>query len=386
MMLFVAPYNGEKSGVTRFHGASRKIRLLLEILSGICQRVVLLNTLPIQTPQRRIAYSKLDLGGGILIDVVTPGASNPGRVGYLINLARVSAISNSIISSFGVPDTVWCYNGYAMESRIGGFLKSHFGSRFILEFEDWHFARNRGFNPKPFIDWFFSMCNMRNVDYGFAVNQMLKHEFDRRLINSELLPGVLEDWVIGLAATHPPFQDSRRLTIGYFGGLEVDKGAGFLLQLMEEIKKSKFPLRFIVTGSGSLERKFSAYTQAFPDIVDYRGSVADLELKELMGITDVIINPHCVNKGVFPFKVLEGVASGRLLVSTPLGVGKGELGWLNSAVAICPQDVNSFITMLMNAREIYASRRPAIEEAVALAARLWSKESLRHRIARAIRA
>lgn len=384
MMLFVAPYNGKHQELTQFHGASRKIRFLLRLLSRQCPPVILLNTLPIPNSKHLITYSKLDLGDGTLIDVATPGGLNNRRLGYLLNLTRVSSILNAVINSFGIPHTVWCYNGYAMESKVGGYLKRHFGSRFILEFEDWHFARPRGLNPKPLIDWFFWMCNMHNVDYGFAVNETLQREFDKRLIKSELLPGILEDWVIELASTHPPFRDANRVTVGYFGGLELDKGAGFILQLVESIRQKKIPLRFIVTGCGSLESQFSRYTQKFPDIVDYRGPVADHELKEAMGSTDVIINPHCVNKGIFPFKVLEGVASGRLLVSTPLGLDKGGLDWLNSAIAICPQEINSFIVTLMNAKAIYASREPAIEQAIALAKRLWSEEGMQQRMARVI--
>ena len=188
-----------------------------------------------------------------------------------------------------------------MEMKLGAYFKKIYNSFFILEFEDWHFARNRGLNPKPFIDWFFWLKNVKYIDYGLAVNEFLSYEFKKYSIKSILIPGVLYDWVTVLNKKNPPFKKLDNISVGYFGGLTSEKGADFILGLIDHIRSKNLNITFLVSGSGYLENNFKDYSKKFPSLLKFYGSVPENKFLEIVGESDVIINTHCPMPGVFPF-------------------------------------------------------------------------------------
>jgi hypothetical protein len=313
--------------------------------------------------------------------MLTPRTYAWGKLGHLANLLSISDISKVILLTYGVPSIVWCYNGYAFESRISGYFKRHFGSRIILEFEDWHFARHPGFNPKPYFDWLFWRLNLKHIDYGFSVNRMLAEKLESFGIPTQLLPGVIYDWVFEIAESHPPFPNQKPICIGYFGGLTIEKGAGLILALIDASRATSFPSHFTVTGKGELESHFRDYSTRYPQNLSFMGAVTEQRLRELVAQTDVILNPHQISTGIFPFKVLESVSTGRLLISTQLNLDHTqELLWLNNAILTVEPNVPAFLDAIRDSYNHYNNKKPAIMEAVTFAKRIYSKSSLKARI------
>jgi glycosyltransferase involved in cell wall biosynthesis len=381
MLLFIAPYGGEAPEKTPFLAASKKMNFLLSVLASRGDRVVLLNTFRRDMNVKIIEYSRKNLDDGTVVDVMTLGAIHNIGYSYLMNLLRVPMIANSLVRRYDIPEAVWCYNGYALESKIGGYLKRYYGSRIILEFEDWHFARGRGLNPKPMIDWVYWKLNIRHIDYGFAVNEMLKTKLEINHVSTDILPGVLSDWVLDMARNSPPFTNNNIITVGYFGGLSKEKGAELIIGLIDNVRRSMLPIRFIVTGSGELENYFRSYSIIYPDILNFLGSVDERTLENAYSITDVIINPHEINDGVFPFKVIEGVGSGRLMISTLLSLKEGcDLDWLKDAVVTCKKDIDAFTASLMRSRYHYNERKSKIDTAVDISRRLYSRQGMEDKI------
>ena len=314
MILVVAPYSGDFPENTQFLAGSKKIRSVIKILSRIDSDIVLLNTGHQIAENRPQKVEVIDFDGQCLIRVVTPATNKNPYLGRLFNIANAYSITEVVIGGFGVPDVAWFYNGYAFEMRVARFLNKNFGTKTVIEFEDWHFARNRGFNPKPYLDWLFWCMAIKHFDVGFAVNEFLAKILTRHNIPTTLLPSIVSPLISKISHCSPPFQ-SDLITVGYFGGLCEEKGATALLNLAKTTNEN---VHFIITGSGDLESEFQALSKAQPERFQFLGAVSEYRLANAISQADLIINAHHVNNGVFPFKVIEALASGRLLISTEL--------------------------------------------------------------------
>lgn len=358
MILFVAPYAGELPENSPFLATARKVRFLLRLLKSIDSNVVLLNSAHRVNERRPLRFETIDLGEGELIVMATPRTFANAWFGRSMNILQASSIVNAVTKRYGSPSTAWFYNGYAFESRVAGLLKHRHDTKLILVFEDWHFARKRGLNPKPWIDWFFWVQVATQFTHSFAVNENLQHRLKAKGVPSQLLPGVIPDWIIGLRERCPPFHCPETVTVGYFGGLFREKGAEFLLELMSHAKPST---RFVVTGKGELESKFEEFASRFPERLHFLGPVSDEQLRDAMASADVVINAHEYNEGIFPFKVLETVASGRLLISAPLPMAGYD--WLKDAIEFRQPRLPDFLAAIDMAREIYNCRKTAIDRA-----------------------
>ena len=371
MILFVAPYAGELPENSPFLAAARKIRFLLRILKSIDSNVVLLNSAHRMNEKRLLRFESIDIGKGDQIVMATPRTFVNAWLGRSMNILQASSIIDAVIQRYGSPSIAWFYNGYAFESRVAVILKHRHDAKLILEFEDWHFARYRGLNPKPFLDWFFWVQAAQHFTYSFAVNAKLQNRLITRSVPSQLLPGVISDWVVALREKCPPFRCPDSVTIGYFGGLSREKGAHFLLDI---IKRAKPQTRFIVTGKGELESDFAEFTSRFPDRLCFLGSVSDDQLQEAMACTDVVVNAHEYNVGIFPFKVLEAVAIGRLLISTQLPMDG--YGWLKDAIEFRQHCLPDFLAAIDSARSIYNCRKTAIDKAAMTAEMMFGCNGL----------
>ena len=362
MILFVAPYAGELPERSPFLGAAQKIRFLLRLLKSIDADVVLLNSAHRVNEKRALRFDTIELGNGELIDMVTPATLSNAWAGRSLNILQVPSIVDTVVQRYGVPRLAWFYNGYAFESRAARRLKQRYETKLILEFEDWHFARNRGLNPKPIIDWYCWTRSVRSYDYAFAVNEDLQRRLQINGVPTQLLPGVIADWIVALCERSPPFVRPESISVGYFGGLTREKGGEFLLEL---IARAKPRTQFVVTGKGELEGDFEKLSHRLPDRLRFLGAVSDEKLREAIASVDVIVNPHEENEGIFPFKVLEAVASGRLLVSAPLAMSGYD--WLKDAVEFRPLNLTEFLAAIDAAGEIYENRKTAIARAAKIA-------------------
>jgi len=336
-----------------FLAGSKKIRGLLHLLVGLGLDVVLINTNPHLSNASDIRYSHIDVGakGGIRMATL-PRYGNTDYT-YLKNLLEVKLLADGVVAACGRPDIVWTYNAHAIESRFAGHCRRQYGSRYILEFEDWHFARIRRFAVRQILDWLFWRVNLDAISYAFVVNTTLLQRLKKQGIEAELLPGIIGISIINKAQSRLPFQDEKRIVIGYFGGLSMEKGAGFLLELMRHAASRDERMRFVVTGVGELSEEYKRYGLKYPDVLNYQGLVDEERLAELMAETDVLVNPHDLNNGIFPFKLMEYVATGRVCISTVFDSDDHPgLEWM-SAVCFCDRRVEAFYDAFVSSRRYY---------------------------------
>jgi glycosyltransferase involved in cell wall biosynthesis len=382
MVFFVAPLAHVDRDKPTFLAAHKKIFLLIEILRSSGHEVVLINSGPAMGVKQGSRAGDVQLSDGSSIPYLLPSRYRWAKWGRLLNILSARKLIDDAVMRWGKPDLIWCYNGYGFEMRAARHAKLQYGSRILLEFEDWHFARSTVLNPKAAIDWILWRLVVSRIDYALVVNHWLARRLASQGVMSELLPGVLSDRVVSLPVEAPPFLTGRGASVrcGYFGGLTEEKGAGFVAELVELTALRSLPIHWIVTGLGPLSKEFRVLAGKYPDVLDFHESVPDPKLWQLMGSADVMLNPHERNRGVFPFKVLEAVASGRLVISTPLEIENGELDWLGQAVFCEPLASETWLQAIVGAREIFLSRRVEIRRASEVAAARYSRPALQIRL------
>ena len=232
------------------------------------------------------------------------------------------------------PALVWIYNSYAMEGALAQRFAS-IGVPFVLELEDLPRARRRGWNPKPLWDQRYLDALLPAAALVTFVNKGLLDRYAGRCKATFLLPSVLHDTLAGLS--RPQRFVSSPYRVGYFGGLVREKGANVMLDALAALPAN---WQMVVTGVGELGPAFQSAAQASPDRLEFHGAVSRQALMALMQSCDVIVNPHqsieAMQDGVFPFKVCEAIASGALLITTPLpsigeSFGRGAMSFDGSA-------------------------------------------------------
>lgn len=359
MIVVIAPYAPVGRSLHPHLGAARKIESVVSILGRIGPPLVLINTAHEVEESAALSVHDSVISGSPITEIIPPTYSSR-RYGKFRNIFDMDAIVDALLK-IGNPQLVWLYNGYALESRLGVDLQRRTGCRVVQEMEDWHFSRQRGLNPKPLFDWWFWRAAARKATHIFAVNQSLADRSRRLNPRVSLFPGVVAAGVAEIRSRRSPFSALDGIvTVGYFGGLSEEKGADRVLKLLE-VMPSMY--RLIVTGAGPLEDVFKSAAACSGGRLEFHGRVNDGLLNELLSRCDILLNPHSpisrMNNGVFPFKVIESVATGRLLISTTLP-GEG-LGDVLQGVRLVNHDDTQLLAAVLGARAWYDDHRVQVE-------------------------
>ena len=141
----------------------------------------------------------------------------------------------------------------------------------------------------------------------------------------------------------------------FSGLLEPVTGIDLLLKSMKYVSNKK--IRIIITGKGSID--VSDYTLK-DDRIEYRGFVSRDEYLELLQEADVLVNPRNMNlpenQNNFPSKVLEYLATGKIIISTRF---PGYEKFTNNGIFVDsdPESIGKAINMISlqikNCREEY---------------------------------
>ena len=358
MIFFIASFDGNNIQNSSHSGGASKIIFLLNILSSIEDEVVVIDTSFIRGNFNKLSAMSLKKA---IFNANIKLLSLPTHRGkyftYIFNLLNSrNIITNPIISRFK-PDIVWAYNAGALEMALSSEFKKKFDIKLIIEFEDWIFARGGRFRPKNILDWLYWKMTIKHFDYGFPVNVFLKDKLDKHNIETYLLPGVCPEWVEN-SASNKPFSNNV-ITVGYFGGLTDEKGANMLLRMINSIHDEN--VKFIVTGWGVLEKEFIMLSEKYPSRLKFFGRVTANKLSDLMKRTDVVLNPHKPNDGIFPFKIIEAIASRKLLISTYFNCD--EIPCIKNAIEWCDYHDVCFTKAVLDARTTYIKKRPFIDAA-----------------------
>jgi hypothetical protein len=359
MILLVAPFDGSNPENSPFIAASKKIHLIIYTLSKIDEDLVLLNSSHWTKSTNNFKIETKFTYLNCKIQIITPPTFRFHFFGKLINLFTIKSIYSKVITVFGKPKFIWLYNAYAFESKFANYAKKCLKNeiKIILEFEDWHFARSRGINPKPFLDWFFWKKLLNNIDYSFTVNKYLQNKIDDYVKNNYLLPGLINNDVINENINNQAFSNNI-ISIGYFGGLTIEKGAKFILDLMKE--DFNINIKFIICGNGDLSDDFRKFSLNYPNILEYYGTIGEDELNIKYKSIDIILNPHSDNNGVFPFKVIEALAMKKLLISTKLNLNGFD--WLSDAIVFSELSITDFKLAINNSYDLFKEKKPILNE------------------------
>lgn len=152
--------------------------------------------------------------------------------------------------------------------------------------------------------------------------------------------------------------------------------------LLNDYGMIKKAIKIVVTGSGALSKSFESLAAKHPTALEFYGVVDEEQLYQLIESVDVIINPHEVNYGVMPFKLMEAVATGRLVVSTkcvPVTARDVDVEWLES-IQFCERSVEAFLDTLSRACVLYGQRKGLIEAAVGMINAKYSRDEVKKKI------
>ena len=312
-VVVVAPF--APNGPSIHLGAAKKIELVLGLLHRLGFNVHLVDsshpTLAFAAPVNAQPCHV----GATPVTLWRPFCLPNRKIGKLLNIVAAGAFLGRLRSL--APAWVWVYNAYAFEARAALHLKRHTGARIALELEDLPLARRRSLNPKPWLDqrWFPRL--LAATDLLTCVNAAMRRQFAPAAQRSMLLPSLLQQALVDAPARTRFTSATRR--VGYFGGLDAEKGAQALLDAVPRLPAG---WTLVVTGIGGLDAAFAEAQRRHPGQLEFHGRVAHETVLSLMHGCDAIVNPHtpiaAMHDGVFPFKVCEALASGALLISTDL--------------------------------------------------------------------
>lgn len=312
-MILVAPYAPEMPLLNL--GASKKIQLIASLLTRLGFHVHHVDS---SHPHERFAAPIKSQPTHIEQTPVTlwrPFSLPSRKAGKLLNIYGSQPLFHSLAKL--KPDLIWVYNSYAFEARLGLHLQRVTGARLVFELEDLPLSRGRGLNPKPFLDQHYFQPLLKHADLVTFVNAVLLKRHRQDVKAGLLFPSILQQALVE-QVPQPKFQGSQH-RVGYFGGLDIDKGVGTLLDLPPLMPPN---WKLVVTGVGPLTPDLEELARKHPQKVEFHGAVSHARVLELMSSCDAILNPHSsitgMHDGVFPFKVCEALASGALLISTPL--------------------------------------------------------------------
>jgi glycosyltransferase involved in cell wall biosynthesis len=358
MIIVIAPYSPPHLCEAPNLGAATKIELVIQGLSRIGE-VLLINTAHNQERKSPAMFRMIQCGE-IQINEYSLPTSAKRPWGKLLNIFDCFETSTTICQKFKVK-LVWLYNGYATEVTLGKLISRQHKVPVVFEFEDWHFSRSRRWNPKPIVDYVIWKLFANRFEKAYAVSKGLGSRLVNRSKSVEILPGLVSQNICRMGSDAPPFLSASASIAGYFGGLSAEKGANLIL---ESLPKCGNDIKYIVCGAGPLKTEFENAQREFPKNVEFLGCVSTGELHKAMTRCDVIINPHKplseYGQGIFPFKIVEAIASGRVVVSTELG--SIDTVQLDRVILPILPTVESLLSGIRQSREHLCKKKIEIQE------------------------
>lgn len=379
LIFFIAAFDPTGFKLTRFLAANKKMQFMLNVLTTINYKVVLICSTPNLKVKNSIRVVDMELENKTIIKVIIPASKlETIKWNMVLNILQIPSILKFAVNNFGQPNAVWTYNAYIFEMISARYLSKKYNSYTILEFEDWHFSR--GVSIKSILDWFYWKKALRYIDFSFCVNQFLQNKMKKFGIRNELLPGTVDKNIVFKGTQKNPFRNkSNVIKCGYFGGLTKDKGADFLIQLINKSIDQNLSIKWYITGAGPFKTNIENLSKNNPNFVEYLGVVSDSELAEIVSNTDILLNPHIKMNGVFPFKLIEYAASGRLILSSDI-LFPSQYNWIQKAILFEILDIEKWLSIIIKSSNIFLERKNNIDYAKKRISIEFSKSEIRNKI------
>lgn len=185
----------------------------------------------------------------------------------------------------------------------------------ILEYEDSVDVVGRGTNRFRRTIWKLMekwLCGrLRGV---ISVNSILGERL--KIPNTYVLRGIInEEMLQAVRGRSTPLSGKPPYLALFCGSLISGKGANLIPEIAPQFKGR---VKFIIAGDGPLKSQLAIAAQNCGGDVDVVGYLTNQELYRMYGLADILINPHDnePSGGILPFKLLEYLASGGIVIST----------------------------------------------------------------------
>lgn len=344
-IFFIAATAPWHSGKNKFLAAEAKIGLFVTALSELGHQVCFIHTGPDMNESKALTFNTIQFGNYSISQLTFPRYVN-GRLSRLRSLLDTNSVVSAAFSYWGKPDLIWSYNAFSVDIWLARLFAVNSATPLLLEFEDWFFARCSFYSLKPYLDWFLWRLTLKNINYCFAVNPFIADIISKHKVSTCLFPGIIRDAISQSTPLSIP-ASGELIRVGYSGGLLIEKGGAFLLELIQLTALRNLNLEFVVSGQGPLSNLFEEMSHKYPSICNYLGYVEDSQLPIVFKSVDIFLNPHIPMRGAFPFKLLEYISSGRPVLSAPiLGLDHHDQSWLQKGVAMQDLDVETWLNFL----------------------------------------
>jgi glycosyltransferase involved in cell wall biosynthesis len=216
---------------------------------------------------------------------------------------------------------LWLYNTRLAEAIVAlAFLLKNPRLKLFLQLEDLPAARHANSGFRGWLDNISTLLLTRHAACVSAVSQPVAEAFSKltsySLDRIILLPPLLDEgYQLKIASRHTPFSNSHYTAL-YAGGYGPDKGVDDLLVAFRQLSQNNIRLMLLGPVPSSLRDQLR--NQAAIEII---GMVSDERLFSAYAEADIVINPHrpILNSSfIFPFKLIEIMASGALPITTAM--------------------------------------------------------------------
>jgi glycosyltransferase involved in cell wall biosynthesis len=221
-------------------------------------------------------------------------------------------------------DLVIVFNMKGPQVACADYAIRHLGLPVILEYEDDRFVNVQGEAVNGFAarrDTRACVALLRSVSGCMAVSPHLLSQLPSG-IPTLLLRGVVGADIV---------QDSEKSGAGrkhvvlFSGTHQWSNGVAQLIEAWRDVGLPDWELH--ITGYGEFTETLRQMAAGIPGIV-FHGLVDRSDLVQLMGSAAICINPHVVSQtpgNVFAFKIIEYLAAGAHVITTPMGPLEKEL-------------------------------------------------------------
>lgn len=326
-ILYVANYQGQDL-IDRRHivrnralGGSRKIELLTGMLRSLGHEVVVLSA-GVAAERTGRLYPAFE-------STMPTEAGNPARVLYAAGFD--ARILNQVSATMSAGrwlrrevsrrpfDAVLIYNIDEYTVILAWLCRLWMHSvPIILEYEDSVAVTGRSILPGRQSVWrILEKWVQSRLSGVVAVNQQLADAMQNE--NSFVLPGVIaEDFCRIAPGRSAPMATGRPLTAAFAGSLTPDKGVDKILAVAERFRGQ---IKFVIAGTGMLYDQLVIEAAHCGGDVTVAGYLDRERLDDLLLTADILLNPHHAESsgGIFPFKVVEYLASGGIVLTTRAG-------------------------------------------------------------------
>jgi glycosyltransferase involved in cell wall biosynthesis len=346
-------------------GRQRKTDLVITLLSGLGYHLTSLNIAPSDA-----LYSSSSVVGLCLNSFL------PLRLLQLLLFSTRFFLKSTDRHSTGI---IWLYNTRVAESLVAivaVLLRPHF--KLVLQLEDLPSARAANHGLRGLADSFSTRLLSKRANYVFAVSKNVASSFSRLthypIAKVALLPPSIDPVFTQKAEQRADPFSKRHIVILYAGSYEPEKGVTDLIQAFLQLDKSLF--RLLLAGSAPVEL-VKEYADS-PEI-RFTGVVDCVKLFHFYTTADVVVNPHrpiLTPGNVFPFKLVETVASGALPLTTPVP---------GSEFFDLPPDcffsgVDELAYKLSNARLIWQRNRQQLQRCSAACLACYSSQAIQSNV------